>query len=67
MDTMRYNCFDFFSNQTILVIRLTIKLITFKNIEDIPIIINKYNNSIPTQISVLNPTELKLLKIMTKE
>ena len=41
--------------------------ITFKNIEDIPIIINKYNNSVPKQISLLNPKELKPLKIMTKE
>ncbi len=41
--------------------------ITLKNIEDIPIIINKYNNSVPKQISLLNPKELKPIKIMTKE
>ena len=41
--------------------------VTFMNIEDIPIIIEKYNNSVPKQISLLNPKELKPLKIMTKE
>ena len=41
--------------------------ITFKNIEDIPKIIDKYNNSVPKIISLLNPKELKPLKIMTKE
>ena len=41
--------------------------ITLKNIEDIPAIIDKYNNSVPKQISLLNPKELKPIKIMTKE
>ena len=41
--------------------------ITFKNIEDIKKIIDKYNNSVPKIISSLNPKELKPLKIMTKE
>ncbi len=41
--------------------------ITFKSIEDIPLIIEKYNNCVPKQISLLNPKELKPLKIMTKE
>ena len=41
--------------------------ITFKNIEDIKKIIDKYNNSVPKIISLLNPKELKPLKIMTKE
>ena len=41
--------------------------ITLKNIEDIPVIIDKYNNSVPKQISLLNPKELKPIKIMTKE
>ena len=41
--------------------------ITFKNIEDIPKIINRYNNTVPKQISLLNPKELKPLKIMKKE
>ena len=41
--------------------------VTFKNIDDIPIIIDKYNNSVPKQISLLNPKELKPLKIITKE
>ena len=41
--------------------------ITLKNIEDVPKIIDKYNNSVPKQISMLNPKELKPLKIMTNE
>ena len=41
--------------------------ITLKNIEDVPKIIEKYNNSVPKQISMLNPRELKPLKIMTNE
>ena len=41
--------------------------ITLKNIEDITKIIDKYNNTVPKQISLLNPKELKPLKIMTKE
>lgn len=41
--------------------------ITLKNIEDVPKIIDKYNNSVPRQISMLNPKELKPLKIMTNE
>ena len=41
--------------------------ITFKNIEDVDNVINKYNNSIPKLISELNPKILKPLKIITKE
>ena len=41
--------------------------VTLKNIEDIQKIIDKYNNSVPKIISLLNPKELKPLKIMTKE
>ena len=41
--------------------------ITLKNIEDVPIIINKYNNTVPKVISLLNPKQLKPLKLMTKE
>lgn len=41
--------------------------IILKNIEDVPKIIDKYNNSVPKKISMLNPKELKPLKIMTYE
>ncbi len=41
--------------------------IILKNIEDIPKIIENYNNTVPKQISSLNPKELKPLKIITKE
>ena len=41
--------------------------ITLKNVEDVQGIIDRYNNSVPKQISLLNPKELKPLKIMTKE
>jgi hypothetical protein len=41
--------------------------VTFKNIEDVENIINRFNNSIPKLISELNPKVLKPLKIMTKE
>ena len=41
--------------------------IILKNIEDVQKIIENYNNTVPKQISLLNPKELKPLKIMTKE
>jgi hypothetical protein len=41
--------------------------VTFKNIEDVENIINRFNNSIPKLISELNPKVLKPLKIMPKE
>ena len=70
------NIYDLFKNYKILYISLLKEknnklnckaFITLQNIEDVSAIINAYNNSVPKVISLLNPKELKPLKIMTKE
>ena len=68
------NIYDLFKDYQILYISLLKEknnklsgkaFITFKNENDIPIIINKYNNMVPKVISSLNPKELKPLQLMT--
>ena len=70
------NIYDLFKNYKILYISLLKRknnklnckaFITLQNIEDVSTIINLYNNSVPKVISLLNPKELKPLKIMTKD
>ena len=70
------NIYDIFKDYKILYISLLKErsnkldckaFITLKNIEDVQEIINRYNNSVPKVISLLNPKELKPLKIITKD